>query len=360
MPEICKDLKGQLLKTILSSSKVFITGHNEPDFDSISSAIGIERLCEELGKDAYIIVDDCETTLEPSVKKIIDNGRRKYNIIKLPEFLSLIDSDSSLVVVDANKDYQLSVSAYLPAFKSRIIIDHHNPDSHTINATYSYINPSVSSAAEVVARVLNAFSIPYDSEVANYLLAGIELDTNRYKKNTTSITHDVAEKLIDKGASTEFVKRLVLAEFETDCRINNLVYNGSLFEKYEKNAFQYRQASFTLNRTAPTTIYKKEDLAKAADRMLDYNVDVAFALGFVKEDLISVSARSKSDINVGEIMEEFDGGGNAQSAACKIPSTDILTIEEQLKSAVKRRIISPNKCQAIAMLDHSQYVKVKK
>ena len=75
MPEICKDLKGQLLKTILSSSKVFITGHNEPDFDSISSAIGIERLCEELGKDAYIIVDDCETTLEPSVKKIIDKGR---------------------------------------------------------------------------------------------------------------------------------------------------------------------------------------------------------------------------------------------------------------------------------------------
>lgn len=360
MPEICKNLKAQLLKTILSSSKVFIVGHNEPDFDSISSAIGIKILCEELGKDAYIIVNDSEIDIEPSVKRIIDNGKNKYNIIKLPEFSNLFDNDSSLIVVDANKGYQLSVSSYLSEFKNSIVIDHHNPDSHTINSTYSYINPNVSSAAEVVARVLNAFGITYDSEVANYLLAGIELDTNRYKKNTTSITHDVAEKLIDKGANPDFVNRLFLAEFETDCRINNLVYNGSLFEKYEKNAFQYRQASFTLNRNAPTTIYKKEDLAKAADRMLDYNVDVAFAIGFVKEDLISVSARSKSDINVGEIMENFNGGGNAQSAACKVPSSDILKVEEDIKQAVKNKVASQNKCQTVTILKQRPYVKVKK
>lgn len=359
MSEICNNLKHQLLESINSSSKVFIVGHNEPDFDSISSAIGIQNLCTAFDCESYIIVNDSEQELEPSVKKIIESSKNKYNIIKLSDFLTLIGDNCSLIVVDANKKYQLSVSEYLDLFKNIIVIDHHNPDQHTIASTYSYIEPNISSAAEIVARLLNYFKVPYTSDVSNYLLAGIELDTNRYKKNTTSITHDVAEKLIDKGANPDFVNRLFLAEFETDCRINNLVYNGSIFERYERSLFQYRQVSFTLNRAFPTTIYKKEDLAKAADKLLEYPVDASFVIGYVKDGLVSISARSKSDINVGEIMEEFTGGGNAQSAACKVETTDIKSLEEDLKRVVGTKISPKTESHSLSIIP-PQYQKVKK
>ena len=75
--------------------------------------------------------------------------------------------------------------------------------------------------------------------------------------------------------------------------------------------------------------------------MTDYNMDATFAIGYVKEGLVSISARSKSDINVGSIMSELGGGGNGISAACKIETDDILAVEEQLKEIVSRNIQTP-------------------
>ena len=352
MPEVCKDLKPELRRIIKTSSKIVITGHSEPDFDSIGSSMGMLSWFQSFGKEAYIIIDDEDANLEPGVKKIIDVNKAMYRIIKLNEFVDLTrdDVDSALIVVDANKKYQVSATPFLDRFQNIVIIDHHNPDQHTIPATASYINPKASSTSELVAKLLNSCKVRYDANVANYLLAGIELDTNRYKKNTTSITHDTAEKLIIRGANPDFVNELFLTEFETDRRINNLVYNGTLFAHY-----QHYQISLTLNREKPETIYKKEDLAKAADKAQKYQTDASFAIGFVNDNLVSISARSKGDIDVGDIMEEFTGGGNTRSAACKIPSTDILSIEERLKSVLDAKLNNTDQ----QVMPEKQYVKVK-
>ena len=188
MPEVCKDLKPELLRVIKTSSKIFITGHSEPDFDSIGASIGMLEFCKSFGKEAYIIIDDEDANLEPGVKKIIDVNKAMYRIIKLNEFVDLTrdDVDSALIVVDANKKYQVSATPFLDRFQNIVIIDHHNPDQHTIPATASYINPKASSTSELVAKLLNSCKVRYDANVANYLLAGIELDTNRYKKK-----HDI-------------------------------------------------------------------------------------------------------------------------------------------------------------------------
>ena len=342
MSEMLKNLKAVLSEIIKDSSKIFIVGHNEPDFDSISSAIGLWTICQMLGRKAYIIVDDDNNSLEPGVRRIINENRQKFNIINLATFDQLIDKNSSLIITDTNKDYLLSVKDYLEYFKYKIIIDHHAEDQHTIESDYSFIDQHASSASEMVAQVLNSYRLHYDKDVANYLLAGIQLDTNRYSNNTSSKTHNVAEKLIEHGASPSAVSKMFRSEFETDRRINNLIYNGSLFETYERNIFQIRQVSFTLNRSLPHMIYKKEDLAKAADKMLDYNIDAAFVIGYVKEDLVSISARSKSDINAGSIMGKLGGGGNATSGACKILTPDIEEVEEQLRKIVSEAIKGGN------------------
>lgn len=341
MDEIVRCLKKNLTEVIRDSSKVFIVGHNEPDFDSIGSAIGLLTICRLHGRKAYIVVNDADMHLEPGVKEIISKNRKAFNIIDMNTFKALVNKNSSVIITDTNKDYLVSIREHLPAFKHRLIVDHHAPDEHTIDAEYSFINPNVSSASEIVSEILNSYRYRYDPMVANCLLAGIELDTNHYQNNTTDKTHDVAENLIKHGADPKVVAKLFKTEFETDRRINNLVFNGTLFEKYEREIFQTRHVSFTLNREAPTTIYQKEDLAKAADRMTDYNMDATFAIGFVKEGLVSISARSKSDINVESIMSELGGGGNGISAACKIETDDILAVEEELKEIVARNIQTP-------------------
>lgn len=350
MSEMIKDLKKVLFEVIRDSSKIFIIGHNEPDFDSIGSSIGLLTICRLLGRKAYIIVDDSDISLEPGVKKIIDENRKNLNIIDMNAFKKLVSKNSSLIITDTNKDYLIAVKDYLANFKYKVIIDHHAEDEHTVDADYKFITPQVSSASEMVAQVLNSYRYRYDGTVANSLLAGIELDTNHYQNNTTDRTHDVAENLIKRGANPREVTQLFRTEFETDRRINNLIFDGSLFEKYERDIFQTRQVSFTLNRNAPSTVYKKEDLAKVADRMLDYGMDATFAIGYVKEGLVSISARSKSDIDVGSIMSKLGGGGNSASAACKIDVPDdslggtpsIIEVEEKLRRIVSETITGPN------------------
>lgn len=330
-----KEFQNQLESEIRKSSKVFIIGHNQPDFDSIGSAIGLYELAAHFGKKAYIIVNDEETTLEPGVKKIMDENRSKFRFIKNAECNFLTDKKSILITTDVNKSDRISVGDRLTKFKSILVLDHHGEGPTTIKTTKKFITEEISSASEIVTRMLCNFKVKYGADVANCLLAGINLDTHRFKEKTTSKTHDIAEKLIDKGANLDYVNNLFLEEFETFCRISNLIINGTVIKKYS-DSLSPIQVSFTLNRNMPKEIYKKEDYAKAADRMMKFNgIDAAFTLGYVDEETIHISARGNKKVNVGKILETMHiGGGNSQSAGGRVVSKEITKIEEELMETV--------------------------
>ncbi len=319
-----KSLSTVLSDRIKESSKVFIVGHNSPDFDSIGSAIGLSVFAESLGKKSYIIVDDDAFKLEPGVKKILDSIKDDYKIITKKEFLEKATKKSLLIVTDVNKKPMISVGDSLDKVGHVVVIDHHSEDETTIDTEDRYVSEEASSACEIVTRILNYFKVKYDPNVANYLLAGISLDTKRFKLNTTDKTHEVAEILIRNKANIDFVNNLFLEEFESYCRISNLIINGTIIKKYSESMLSPIQVSFTLNRNQPKQIYIKEDYAKAADRMMKFEgMDASFTLGYVEPGIIHISARSNKRVNVGNIMKEMGGGGNAQSTGGRITSDDV-------------------------------------
>ena len=167
MNEEIKCIK-DLLKVITElGDKVFIVGHNNADLDSLASAIGLQTLCEFLGKEAYIVLDESETTIEPIVKKLRDDNISAHNIITMDGFQIFFNDESSLIVTDTNKTDKVCVKDYLDEFKKIIIFDHHGMGETTIkNASY-YIpmikeeekqangpKEKVSSATEIVAQLL--------------------------------------------------------------------------------------------------------------------------------------------------------------------------------------------------------------
>lgn len=348
MNEEVKNIK-DLLKVITStSSKVFIVGHLRADLDSLASAIGLQTLCEALGKDAYIVLEEPENTMEPIVKKIREEKTSFHNIIGIEGFELLFDSDSALIVTDTNKEEQISVKSYLGDFKEIIIIDHHHTGESTIKNAKMYIPISteegqtpkvkVSSASEIVAQLLLQARVECDKDVYTYLYGGIFLDTNRFDKNVGEKTHDITHKLCAKGADTFAVKELFLADFDEDKIINDLMFNGTLLKAYEYDTFNNYTIGFTLNREKPTTIYSKEQIAKAADRMMQYRIEAEFAMGYIDDDVVKVSARSKGKIDVGKVMEYLGGGGNSQSAATEIQGLPIATLEDIITLAIEKGI----------------------
>ena len=140
-----------------------------------------------------------------------------------------------------------------------------------------------------------------------------------------------------KGNDIDYVNNLFLEEFESFCRISNLIINGTNIIKYSDDLLSPIQVSFTLNRNNPKEIYAVEDYAKAADRMMKFSgVDAAFTLGYVDDENIHISARSGKKVNVGHIMQAMEGqcGGNGQSAGGRITSDDIFKVEQDLMDRV--------------------------
>ena len=90
-------------------------------------------------------------------------------------------------------------------------------------------------------------------------------------------------------------------------------------------------------------VYKREELAKATDRMRKFRNDAAFTLGYTADGMVTISARSGKNINVGEILTELPriggaGGGDPERAGGKVDSDDILKTEEQFMEIVEEKI----------------------
>ena len=357
--ERIKELSERLEENIDGASKVFIVGHNNPDYDAIGSALGIATIVKFLGKDAYIIINDGLSKLDLGVQNILAANSSDYNIITLEDFRKLVDDDSMLITTDVNKKYMVSVRDDLRSFKKVMIIDHHLDDEFTIDADYKYIDVDASSASEIVTRVLKKMNIDYSLKLANALLAGIILDTKRFQKNTSLSTFQATEELCQRGADYEAVNRLFVSDFKEATEINFLISGNE--ELSNTRIVAYPQllgaptVSFTVNRNKPSTMYNQVTLAKAADQMLNYNVDASFVLGYVSPDDVGISARSRGDFNVGEVLAKLQyldlpqvellafnpseivksGGGNKQNAGGRVTTTDIFKLEREIQRQVE-------------------------
>lgn len=358
-----------LVKMMEAASQIFIIGHNTLDYDAIGAALGVATLSKGLKKDTYIIVDDLFQDLDPGVAKVIEDSKDKYQFINSEKYNKLADKKSLLVTVDANKKYLISIQEDIDKVGNIIIIDHHGEDRHTISTPYKFIDELSSSTCEMVAQILPAKIIRDTENMANYLLAGIILDTKRFQKNTSSITFGIAKSLCRSGADYDAVNKLFISNFLEDKQIYTLIFGertiieennptkitiaNTHIQAYPR-LFGEPTVAFVLNRTAPDTIYRRDILAKTADKMLVKYADVAFVLGYTNQNDVTICARSKCDIKVGDILKKLDnmnisdfpqglnisaakcsGGGNKQNAGGSVTTNNIFFVEKLLMDLVQ-------------------------
>lgn len=318
-------IKASLDRLLDENDNVFVVPHIRPDFDAVGSALGIALICKKNNKNCFIVIDDDYDKLEPETRKVLESIKGNFNFIRSNDLPVYLTPRSLMIAVDANKDYLLCTKKYLNEFKNIVVIDHHKTDEHTIKTPYLYVDESISSVCEEVSRLLFLYGVKLSPDYANYLLAGIILDTNKLSKNTSARTFEVASKLTASGADPTIANNMFLEDFEHDRAIQRLVDNTD-FQNY---IFAIASDSEDSGR-----IYEPEDIAKAADYLLKYNINCSFAMAYIDDVTISVSARSKGLIDVSKIMRLFGGGGNEYSAATKIRGKSLQEVKSLLISSL--------------------------
>ncbi len=294
------------LKLLMTqSSNVFIMGHSNPDMDSLGAAMGISRVARTVDRDAYIVIDSYNNTLDDIMRDARET--EEYDFINSDKALSLSDENSLVVVVDTHRPALVESMELVEKVGKTVVIDHHRKSEEMLpNQLLSYMESYASSASELVTEI-----VQYACEKkiltkleADALLAGIMVDTNRFAVKAGVRTFEAAAWLRRAGADLENVRRY----FQEDA------------ENFRVRAMCTANARFFDGGVA-MSICPGENInvqiinSQVADDLLEIKgIKASFVAGRNENGETVVSARSLGDINVQRIMEELGGGGHFNTA----------------------------------------------
>ena len=317
----------QLSSLMARADNVIIMGHRYGDFDSFGASVGVARLGMLCGAKTNIAIDMRDKNLEPCIKMMQETDIYSQMFVDNAEGLDLVGPDTLIVLVDHNALERAQFSDIAKKVKTIAIIDHHRKiDKMPESVRLSYIEPSASSACELVTEMLeNAISSQnLLKEVADMLLAGILLDTKQFTRSTGTRTFGAAQYLRGAGASPTDVYNLfktTAEDLSKEARFHTAIttYKGNI----------------AISACDGDTDESYRIIAsKAADKMLTLRgIDAAFTLVRIG-DQIHISGRSNGKINVQLILEQLRGGGHFDVAGAQVVSESITEVLETLKSSI--------------------------
>ncbi|XMB86709.1 DHH family phosphoesterase [Mycoplasmatota bacterium WC44] len=304
-------ISGKLLDSIKDSENVIVMSHIQPDHDAFGSMIGIMKLAEYADKDVRIVIDSDD--LDVSVSKLLDTLLLEEDLsevfISKDQARTLINENTIMVIVDVNNPAIVYANELLEYDCKKVVIDHHRRGKEMIeDSEIIYIEPYASSSVELLVELMQFYETELNitSLEATLMYLGIIVDTNNFSYRTGARTFDAASFLRLYGADLTKVKMYLREEYEDYMTQSRLLSETEVY----LGRFSLIRTNKELSRVA---------LAKLSDKLLMIdNVDAAFVIGKLSDDLTGITARSFGNVNVQILMEEFGGGGHLNNAAAQI------------------------------------------
>ncbi len=321
-------IANELLMLLSSAENVLIMGHKFPDFDAFASCLAILRLARFCGAEALIVTDRSTKAIAPCFKRIEGMAEYENVFIDKTEAQDMIRSGTLAVVVDVNNIGFCEAPDVVNTVSDVVVIDHHRKTAEfTVKPKIAYIEPSASSASELLSEFLEQVLQPgtLPKVEADFLLAGMLLDTKMFTRNTGVRTFSSAMYLRGEGANPTDAQTFFKMEIE------DFLSEAS----FESNVVIYKSAiAIALNEEENSTPAVRINAARAADRLLNVEgVLAAFALCRIG-DTVHISARSQSKINVQLILEKMGGGGHFDSAAVQMKGSTVQSALTALRASI--------------------------
>ena len=292
-------------KALLGSKSLYLTGHINPDGDSVGAVLALAMGVAALGAAPVVFLD-----------MMTD----RYGFLSGQEYIYRGDpgelAPGAFAALDCASKARLpgSVRALFGACSPTVVIDHHvsNPGFGDINI----IEPDMSSASEIIYDMLKEFGV-IDAKIAEALLCGIIFDTGglRHGRTTPATLRKVAE-LIELGADlSDVYTKTMLIRSEGEARILSKALENMTIEG---NGVAHTMLSAAEMDAAGANY---ADLDGISEYLLTISgVKVSFVLSERPNATYKVSLRSKT-IDVNEVAGVFGGGGHMLASGAAIPGS---------------------------------------
>ena len=310
---------------IKDSSNVLIMGHKDMDLDALGSALGLYYFSKECGKQTKIIYDEkfVESKTRKAFKQMFTSQEIKEMTISSKEALEEQKYTTLLILSDVHRPSITMNPKIVESALKVAIVDHHRRGEEFVEKpAFSHIEPSASSASELVAELIryNEKRMIIPNKIATMMLSGILLDTNYYRNRTGPRTYDAS---------------LILKEFGAD----NAQADSFLKEEFEEYALKMKIMSSAVTPYFGIIVCKADEedvidrttLAVCAQEALQIKgINACFVIGRIEQKKVGISSLSDGTINVQLLMEKLGGGGHFSGAATQFDNLTIKEVSDQL------------------------------
>ena len=328
-------VSGELVSAMKKASNVIVMGHRNADFDCIGASVGLARMAMYCGTRVNMLVNRSDRNLTGMLELLATEEDFLGVLVDEATAFDLLETGTLVVVGDVSNVAIMESPELARRAGTLAIIDHHRKVAEFDRpVAIEYIEPSASSASELVAEMLEQV-LPKDelpSQEATLLLAGIILDTGKFTRSTGTRTFSAAMFLRDCGALPEAVVEMNRTSMDDYQREG----------KFRQNITLYRgQCAIACAQTDNQTEAGPADriiAAKAANNLLSVEgIEASFAL-MKLGDVIHISARSNGSINVQLILEQMGGGGHYDAAGAQLSGLTMREAVDRLKAAIDTQI----------------------
>lgn len=306
---------GRAVSAIKRTKHIAISGHTNPDGDSIGSMLALGLGLQQLGKRVHMISHDGV----PSHYRMLPGANR---IIP-----SLRESVDLAIAVDCGSKEMLGKT--FPSFAGAadiLEIDHH--DFRRPFGSIIMVDRDAASVGEIIFTLLNKLGVDITKPIAQNLLTSIIVETNSFRlPNTRPFTFEVCTDLIRRGVNFyKLVNTVFWSKRRSAALLSGICLSRCRFMKGGRLAWSIvGKSDFRSARG------KSEDVDPVPDDMRAIDgVRIAVLFREIDSGMLRVSLRSKGRINVAEAAEYYNGGGHFDVAGCNIKN-DPDAVHEFLK-----------------------------
>ncbi len=297
-------------QSVEQAQKIIVIQAENPDGDSIGSALALEEILGDLGKEVSLY---CPVNI-PRYLRYIKGWDR---------VVSDFDNSTDLaIIVDTSSDVLLSKVLQTPGARHFLethpvfVLDHHATDS-TLSFDHQLINQDVVATGHLIYDLAKDFSWNINPQAAEHLMIALMSDSlGLTTPNVTATSFDLAARLTELGASIseiedrrrEFIKKSpeilaykgqLISRIEYLCD-NRLAVVHVPFEEIEKYSDQYNPGALI-----------------GDELRLVEGVEVGCVIKTYPDGRLTARLRCNSPV-ADTIAGYFGGGGHAYAAGFRI------------------------------------------
>ena len=291
---------------IRGATRVTIICHENPDADTLGSALALRMAAERLGKRVEVVAGD---PVPPALGWLPLASEVRTSPALEPDVAVVTDGPPSRTGAVAR-----DCADWLA--RARIVnVDHHVSNDGG-EAAVAWVDAEAAATCEMVALLLPDLGIEIDADIATALLAGIVQDTHTFAHpNATPRTLRVAATLVEAGAPLSAIHRSIYADkpFSTLALWGRILAGAA--ERHDGRIVFAAMTADMLRETATDAVASEGFIDLLASTKA---ADITVVFKEADPSGIRVSVRTSARADAVAITSAFGGGGHARAAGCTV------------------------------------------